>query len=564
MRKCFVAFLILSLLTAGTVQAASYSSSAVKTLVSRTLTKVCSASNDNRCLRLVSGASDVLDKTITAASFFGKTNWLTLILSMLLPVVGDYAFELGKKIRVSLTKSNDEVVVTQVEKAGEAEDIPVAAVPGISATPGFINSGIAQNFVNGVDDTLNAAGDYVYHDPQSTTLTSGGFAALEGQYHPDGSLFVSNFKDAQKYRLLNWSTDYLRVYTLSDDRTFTSVLVYPDYWYFTNDDIIPYYGRQTTSSPYKVRFSGYMSPIIWVKDNVKTSAYLYIAYSGYPYLICGEGEYYKFSTAAGCYPLPDVASGYEQSSDANVSVREEQGKTVVTNPNIPFDKWLETLTETEKQQLASTDLLSDFVDQLWKDTASQPDYTGEPYVQGKITPDLIEQVSPAPPMIGDMLEPINDTVTPGSGVRPGTTLTPDTGTGSLTDPSTGTNTGSEPIGGIISPTVPGTGIGTVGDQNINIDVNLDLGDYPAVNQPALEEPPTVANILDPIFNLFPSLQNYQVPEHTSECPRPSFEAFGETYEVSAHCDLMEDQRETIGVIMLLLWSICALAIVLKA
>lgn len=565
MRKCFVALLILALLTAGTVQAASYSSSAVKTLVSRTLTKVCSASNDNRCLRLVSGASDVLDKTLTAASFFGKTNWLTLILSMLLPVVGDYAFELGKKIRVSLTKSNDEVVVTQVEKAGEAEDIPVAAVPGISATPGFINSGIAQNFVNGVDDTtFSNTGNYLYHDPQSTTLTTyGGFTALEGQYDPQGSWFVSTFKDAQKFKLLHWSTDYLRVYTLSDDRTFTSVLVYPDYWYFTNDDIIPYYGRQTTSSPYKVRFSGYMSPIIWVKDNVKTSAYLLIGYSGYPQTVCGEGQYYNYSSSE-CRALPDVVSDYEQSSDANASVREEQGKTVVTNPNIPFDEWVDTLTEAEKQQLTSTDLLSDFVDQLWKDTASQPDYTGEPYVQGKITPNLIEQVSPAPPMIGDMLEPINDTVTPGSGVRPGTTLTPDTGTGSLTDPSTGTDTGSEPIGGIISPTVPGTGIGTVGDQNINIDVNLDLGDYPAVNQPALEEPPTAANILDPIFNLFPSLQNYQVPERNVSCPIISIELWGEEYSTDLHCQIIEENRSVISAMMILFFTVSALIVVLGA
>lgn len=426
MRKCFVAFLILTFLTAGTVQAAAYSSGAVKTLVSRTLTKVCSAANDNRCLRLVSGASDVLDKTLTAASFFGKTNWLTLALSVLVPVVGDYAFELGKKIRVSLTKSNDEVIVTQVEKSGEAEDIPVATVPGISSTPGYINAGMADSMAEfGVrDDTF--AGNYLYHDPRTTTLTTyGGFTALEGQYDPQGSWFVSTLKDAQKFKLLHWSTDYLTVYTLSGG-VFNSLTVYPDYWYFTNDDIIPYYGRRNSSSPYKVRFTGYMSPIIWVKDNVKTSAYLLIGYSGYPQTVCGEGQYFRYSSSE-CLALPDVVSGYEQSSDANASVREEQGKTVVTNPDMPFDEWLDTLTETEKQQLASTDLLSDFVDQLWKDTAAQPDYTGEPYVQGKITPDLIEQVSPAPPTIGDMLEPINDTVTPGSGVQPGTTLTPDTG-----------------------------------------------------------------------------------------------------------------------------------------
>ena len=306
-----------------------------------------------------------------------------------------------------------------------------------------------------------------------------------------------------------------------------------------------------------------MSPIIWVKDNVKTSAYLLIGYSGYPQTVCGEGQYYNYSSSE-CRALPDVVSDYEQSSDANASVREEQGKTVVTNPNIPFDKWLETLTETEKQQLASTDLLSDFVDQLWKDTASQPDYTGEPYVQGKITPNLIEQVSPAPPMIGDMLEPINDTVTPGSGVRPGTTLTPDTGTGSLTDPSTGTDTGSEPIGGIISPTVPGTGIGTVGDQNINIDVNLDLGDYPAVNQPALEEPPTAANILDPIFNLFPSLQNYQVPERNVSCPIISIELWGEEYSTDLHCQIIEENRSVISAMMILFFTVSALIVVLGA
>lgn len=559
MRKYFIAFLILFLLIAGTVQAATYSSSAVKTLVSRTLTKVCTAANDNRCLRLVSGASDVLDKTLTVSSLFGKTNWLTLALTFLLPRVGEYAFELGKKIRISLTRSNDDVIVTQVEKTGENEEIPVVVDSGISSTPAYANEWVSSNIsANGMDNTI-INGNYVYHNPQKTTLTNyGGFVALEGQYNPQGSYFVSTIKDAQKYKLLNWSVDYLTIYT-SSNGIFSSLTVYPDYWYFTNDDILPYFGI----SNYKGRFLGYMSPIIWVKDNIKTNAYVLIGYSGYPQTVCGEGQYFNYS-ASTCSPLPDIIEKYEQVSDANASVREEQGKTVVTNPNISFDEWIGTLTETEKKQLTSTDLLSDFIDKLWKDTAAQPDYAGESYVPEKITPNLIEQVSPSPPTIGDMLEPISDTVTPGSGVKPGTTLTPDTGTGSLNDPSTGTDTGSEPIGGIVSPTIPGNGIGTVGDQNISIDVNLDLGDYPSVNQPTLEEPPTAANILDPIFNLFPALQNYQVPEHASECPRPSFEAFGEIYEVSAHCDLMDEQRETIGVIMLLLWSICALSIVLKA
>lgn len=163
-----------------------------------------------------------------------------------------------------------------------------------------------------------------------------------------------------------------------------------------------------------------------------------------------------------------------------------------------------------------------------------------------------------------MLELIDDTVSTGGGVKPGTTLTPDTGTGSLTDPSTGTDTGSEPIGGIISPTVPGTGIGTVGDQNINIDVNLDLGDYPAVNQPTLDEPPTAANILDPIFNLFPSLQNYQVPERNVSCPMISIELWGEEYSTDLHCQIIEENRSVISAMMILFFTVSALIVVLGA
>ena len=105
------------LLFAGTVRAASVSANAVKTLVSRTLTKVCAA-NDNRCVRLVSGASGVLATTATGAlALFGKTNWLGLILTMALPAAGTYVFKLFGSKKVTVEKNDWGATVTQVEES---------------------------------------------------------------------------------------------------------------------------------------------------------------------------------------------------------------------------------------------------------------------------------------------------------------------------------------------------------------------------------------------------------------------------------------------------------------
>lgn len=567
MRKCFVAFLILAFLTAGTVQAAAYSSGAVKTLVSRTLTKVCSAANDNRCLRLVSGASDVLDKTLTAASFFGKTNWLTLALSVLVPVVGDYAFELGKKIRVSLTKSNDEVIVTQVEKSVDTSSVPVVSYDNSFSNLQVMRGPVYErNTVKDrkhTDDLLYSAYSPVVSGYNGSSPNVMLFSSLKTAIRrlPGVSFPQQNGTFSYDGKTYAYSLPYFYHYSFASDGQIELTRYEPinlTDWHFVDSQWVAWYGAPSQAYV-SWEFQYYLIPVSIKDDNGTTLAYIQFLPSTGSDFSC---DYAYFISGSVCFT--DMFTEDVGDSDNINSYYKSESSVITTTPNIPFDEWLDTLTETEKQQLASTDLLSDFVDQLWKDTAAQPDYTGEPYVQGKITPDLIEQVSPAPPTIGDMLEPINDTVTPGSGVQPGTTLTPDTGTGSLTDPSTGTDTGSEPIGGIISPTVPGTGIGTVGDQNINIDVNLDLGDYPAVNQPALEEPPTAANILDPIFNLFPSLQNYQVPERNVSCPMISIELWGEEYSTDLHCQIIEENRSVISAMMILFFTVSALIVVLGA
>ncbi|MNW66789.1 hypothetical protein D3C74_452930 [compost metagenome] len=93
---------------------------------------------------------------------------------------------------------------------------------------------------------------------------------------------------------------------------------------------------------------------------------------------------------------------------------------------------------------------------------------------------------------------------------------------------------------------------------------VDLGDDPNTPAPTMEDTPTAQAILSPILNLMPDLKNFAVPSHASECPKPSFSVFGHDYRWEVHCTLMDQNRALIEAAMLLVWSIAALFIVLRA
>ena len=96
-----------------------------------------------------------------------------------------------------------------------------------------------------------------------------------------------------------------------------------------------------------------------------------------------------------------------------------------------------------------------------------------------------------------------------------------------------------------------------------MNVNLDLGQYPEASEPQLE-PVEASAILQPIFDLFPALQNYHVPDHESECYRPTFELWGKEYVIESHCDLLEQHRDLLKSVCSVLWAIAALFVFLKA
>ena len=550
------------LLTAGTVYAASASAAAVKTLVSRTLTKVCAA-NDNRCVRLVTGASGVLTTTATTAfAIFGKTNWIGLILSMLLPSAGTYVFNLFKDKEVTVRQNSRGATVTRV-----VESKPIVNAPVISYEKSYSGTYVSKGPVhpmNTVVADIVHTKDYVYA-PEVT----------------GGSRGVPYFKDLKTaIRRLPGVTEpfkgtvgapkfYTYDYDSDGDIVLEEVDVWGSFvWHFRDAPWVAWYGgRKNIYVAWSFRY--YLVPVSVTIEEVETiDAYvLFRPIPNYDGEISCDYAYFRSSDF--CFVDDALQEDAANSDDVNSYYRTSGNtKKESTAPYVPLNDWLESLPDSDKAELISPELMAQFADKLWEQTAAQDGYDGEPYVSGKITPDFIQSVASDFPTVGDALETVETTGTSG-----GTELTQDRNTGKLHDTTTDPTTpgqGSNPSTTPDTPTdkkngtIGGTNTGTIGDQDINIDVKLDLGDYPDIQQPTLEEAPSAASILDPIFNLFPNLRDYRVPDHASECPRPSFEMFGTTHEIDAHCDLMEDQREIIGFIMMLVWSVCALWIVLKA
>jgi hypothetical protein len=111
-----------------------------------------------------------------------------------------------------------------------------------------------------------------------------------------------------------------------------------------------------------------------------------------------------------------------------------------------------------------------------------------------------------------------------------------------------------PVPGTPSPTPVTPGDGT----------KVDLGPDPNVGPPTLEGTPTAQQIVGPFLNLMPDLRAINVADYPGVCPKPSFDWRGTTYLMESHCTLLEANRGTIQTAMLLVWTIAAVVIVLRA
>lgn len=114
---------------------------------------------------------------------------------------------------------------------------------------------------------------------------------------------------------------------------------------------------------------------------------------------------------------------------------------------------------------------------------------------------------------------------------------------------------------IPNPAVDPTAEVTPGTQVINVEAQVEWGVF---TPPALDETPTANNILDPLFNFFPSWTDYSMPSHHAECPQPQFTVFGHTYTFDQLCTYAEMMRPQLQAIFMVCWTIVVFFIILSA
>ncbi|MFM0450067.1 hypothetical protein PQR21_06700 [Paraburkholderia nemoris] len=196
--------------------------------------------------------------------------------------------------------------------------------------------------------------------------------------------------------------------------------------------------------------------------------------------------------------------------------------------------------------------LMQMTNQTWQQAASQAGYQGLPYsVTNPIQYSDVQswaQANPsAVPDVGSLFEPAAN---PGASVVISPTVSP-TGSG---DPATSPSAGT------------GNDVNVVNTPNVNVTnkVSVDLGPDPGVGTPTMEATPTISMILTPLLSMLPDLKHWSMPAHSATCPEPTFSVLGQTYTLSAQCDLAESHRQAIYTAFAAMFTLAALFVVLRA
>jgi hypothetical protein len=109
-------------------------------------------------------------------------------------------------------------------------------------------------------------------------------------------------------------------------------------------------------------------------------------------------------------------------------------------------------------------------------------------------------------------------------------------------------------------------VNVINTPNVNVvnKVSVDLGPDPGINSLNLESTPTATTIFKPVMDSVKSLAVYTVPSHPSECPRPTFDFFGKSILMDAHCTLLDSVKPTLFSVMAAVWVVIGIIIILGA
>lgn len=224
-------------------------------------------------------------------------------------------------------------------------------------------------------------------------------------------------------------------------------------------------------------------------------------------------------------------NSYLTSSGSTATVNRTASYTVLSNAN--FDSSITPQSaditveqeETAKNTPLNPQRLADVANALLLDAASQSDYAGipisssNPLVTAQDFTDALTAVGRTQPTNAEWTTPWEDLET-----------TSDTGTGTDTGGGTDSGSGSE-----------------------------------TATEPTLDSPPDGKTILSPLLNIFPAdWGNFSVGSRDAACPVAEFEIWDKNFVIDSHCGLIEQNRELIKIIFLIVWAFSAFRRVMSA
>ncbi|HBZ0728000.1 TPA: hypothetical protein MJC07_07250 [Klebsiella pneumoniae] len=224
-------------------------------------------------------------------------------------------------------------------------------------------------------------------------------------------------------------------------------------------------------------------------------------------------------------------NSYLTSSGSTVTVDRTASYTVL--PNASYDSSImpqsADITAEQEETAKNTPLnpqrLADVANALLLDAASQSDYAGipvsssNPLVTAQDFTDALTAVGRTEPTNAEWTTPWEDLET-----------TSDTDTGTDTGGGTDSGSGSE-----------------------------------TATEPTLDSPPDGKTILSPLLNIFPAdWGNFSVGSRDAVCPVGEFEIWDKNFVIDSHCGLIEQNRELIKIIFLIVWAFSAFRRVMSA
>ncbi|QIU99970.1 hypothetical protein [Klebsiella pneumoniae] len=224
-------------------------------------------------------------------------------------------------------------------------------------------------------------------------------------------------------------------------------------------------------------------------------------------------------------------NSYLTSSGSTVTVDRTASYTVL--PNASYDSAITPQSaditaeqeETAKNTPLNPQRLADVANALLLDAASQSDYAGipisssNPLVTAQDFTAALTAVGRTQPTNAEWTTPWEDLET-----------TSDTDTGTDTGGGTDSGSGSE-----------------------------------TATEPTLDSPPDGKTILSPLLNIFPAdWGNFSVGSRDAVCPVGEFEIWDKNFVIDSHCGLIEQNRELIKIIFLIVWAFSAFRRVMSA